>query len=161
MTKPLLLTAFIAGLIGFVLGNAFWYLASPLWIDRVVTESLPAELANNILAKGRFKDADSSHRGKGNTAIFESAAGTQILRFTEFEATNGPDLEVWLVASGEIKQSRDVINSKFVSLGPLKGNIGDQNYVLPKAVKASDYRSVVIWCKQFGVLFASARLGAP
>ena len=102
MTKPILLTAFIAGLIGFILGNAFWYLASPLWIDRVVSESLSSELQNRAVAKGSFRDADRSHKGTGDAAIYASAAGTKTLRFTKFEATNGPDLEVWLVASGDI-----------------------------------------------------------
>ena len=36
MSRKLVATAIIAGTIGFVAGNAFWYLASPLWIDRVV-----------------------------------------------------------------------------------------------------------------------------
>ena len=26
-------------ILGFAAGNAFWYLASPLWIDQVVSES--------------------------------------------------------------------------------------------------------------------------
>ena len=60
----------------------------------------------------------------------------------------------------QIGKSSDVTASKWISLGPLKGNIGDQNYVLSGNVKAADYGSVVIWCEQFGVLFAVARLSA-
>lgn len=36
-------------IIGFVAGNAFWYLASPLWIDRVVDEALPDSLQTETL----------------------------------------------------------------------------------------------------------------
>ena len=160
MNRKILVTAVIAGFIGFVVGNAFWYLASPLWIDRVVQEGLPAELQTKLVANGNFTGADASHKGTGDAAIYESAAGTQVLRFTKFDVTNGPDLEVWLVQSSKIKNSGDVIASKTVSLGPLKGNIGDQNYVLPADIKATDFGAVVIWCKQFGVLFATAVLGA-
>ena len=150
--------ALIAGTAGFVAGNAFWYLASPLWIDRVVAEELPAELQMKAVAKGQFRDADTVHRGKGTATVFESASGAKVLRFTSFEATNGPDLEVWLVKAGGIAASADVKASAWLSLGPLKGNIGDQNYVIPADVNVTDYKSVVVWCKQFGVLFSPADL---
>ena len=150
--------ALIAGIAGFVAGNAFWYLASPLWIDRVVAEELPAELQMKAVAKGQFRDADTVHRGKGTATVFESASGAKVLRFTSFEATNGPDLEVWLVKAGGIAASADVKASAWLSLGPLKGNIGDQNYIIPADVNVADYKSVVVWCKQFGVLFSPADL---
>ena len=150
--------ALIAGTVGFVAGNAFWYLASPLWIDRVVAEELPAELQMKAVAKGQFRDADTVHRGKGTATVFESASGAKVLRFTSFEATNGPDLEVWLVKAGGIAASADVKASAWLSLGPLKGNIGDQNYIIPADVNVADYKSVVVWCKQFGVLFSPADL---
>jgi hypothetical protein len=158
--RQFVITALAAGVIGFVAGNAFWYLASPLWIDRVVSEELPAELQMNVAAKGEFRDADSAHRGKGTATIFETAAGTKVLRFTGFEATNGPDLEVWLVKASGIKSSAEVTASQWVSLGPLKGNVGDQNYVIPAGIETRDYKSVVIWCEQFGVLFSAADLAA-
>ncbi|HQY72235.1 MAG TPA: DM13 domain-containing protein [Aestuariivirga sp.] len=158
MSRKLIATAIIAGTIGFVAGNAFWYLASPLWIDRVVAEELPVELQMKTAAMGEFRDADSVHHGKGTATIFENDSGTKVLRFTNFESTNGPDLKVWLVKAENIKASADVKASTWVGLGPLKGNIGDQNYVIPSDVNLSDYKSVVIWCEQFGVLFSAADL---
>lgn len=44
----------------------------------------------------------------------------------------------------------------YVDLGVLKGNIGNQNYELPENLE--DFKSVVIWCKEFGVLFPYAVL---
>jgi hypothetical protein len=158
MSRKLIVTAVLAGAIGFIAGNAFWYLASPLWIDRVVAEALPVELQMKTAATGEFHDADGVHHGKGTATIFENASGTKVLRFTNFEATNGPDLKVWLVKAGDIKASADVKASAWVALGPLKGNIGDQNYVIPGDVTIADYKTVVIWCEQFGVLFSAADL---
>lgn len=158
MRKPIVVTAILAGLGGFLAGNAFWYLASPLWIDRVVSEGLPAELQVTTLAQGRFRDADSAHKGEGVATIFATASGASVLRFTEFSGTNGPDLKVWLVKAAGVQSSNDVKASEWLSLGPLKGNKGDQNYVIPDSVELADYPSVVIWCKQFGVLFAAADL---
>ena len=40
----------------------------------------------------------------------------------------------------------------------LKGNIGPQNYAIPHDVQVARYRSVVVWCKRFGVPFAAAAL---
>ncbi len=155
------ITALVSGFIGFVAGNAFWYLFSPLWIDRVVSEGLPAELQMSVAAQGVFRNADAAHRGAGNATIYSTPAGSAVLRFTKFAATNGPDLKVWLVKAGDIRSSGDVTASEWVSLGPLKGNKGDQNYVIPQGTDLSGYQSVVIWCEQFGVLFAAADIRVP
>jgi hypothetical protein len=48
--------------------------------------------------------------------------------------------------------------SDFVDLGRLKGNIGNQNYDIPAGTDLSKYDTVLIWCKQFSVLFGSAEL---
>ena len=159
--RTVIAAALIAGTVGFVAGNAFWYLASPLWIDRAVAEELPADLQTKVAVKGSFRDADSVHQGSGTATVFETMTGARILRFTAFKVTNGPDLKVWLVKAGGIKESADVKASEWLSLGPLKGNIGDQNYILPQDTTLADYKSVVIWCEQFGVLFSAADLAAP
>jgi hypothetical protein len=156
--KRILVTAVVAGILGFIVGNAFFYLASPLWIDREVSEALPPELMIEVIASGTFSDADQLHRGAGNATLVRTAGGIGILRFTEFQVTNGPDLKVWLVKAPDIKEASDVTDSEWLSLGPLKGNIGDQNYVLPEGTDLSEHRSVVVWCEQFGVLFSAATL---
>lgn len=145
-------------LIGFVAGNAFWYLFSPLWIDREVSEALPAEFMLTSVREGRFRDADLAHKGEGRARIMVSEAGTAVVRLTEFSVTNGPDLEVWLVEEADPQSSGDVKASTWISLGPLKGNKGDQTYIIPQGEEIAGYGSVVIWCEQFGVLFTSAPL---
>jgi len=42
-------------------------------------------------------------------------------------------------------------DDRFLELGALKGNIGDQDYAIPRGTTLTDYRSVVVWCKRFGV----------
>jgi electron transfer DM13 len=145
-------------IVGFVLGNAFWYLASPLWIDQVVSEALPEEFQASAIASGVFKGADSAHQGRGKAEILQTGSGAFVLRLSDFEVTNGPDLVVYLSAAQSPGQSSDVLAAQFVSLGPLKGNIGDQNYILPGDIDVTNFGSVVIWCEQFSVLFASADL---
>ncbi len=129
--KKTVLIVVIAFLVGFIAGNAFWYLASPLWVDRVVAENIAASETANIVAQGTFVDADGVHRGRGTATIYRGGTGQYTLRLTDFEVTNGPDLKVWLVAEPDIKSSDDVKASQWLSLGQLKGNIGDQNYAIP------------------------------
>jgi predicted metal-dependent RNase len=143
---------------GFIAGAAFWYLASPLWIDREVNEQLAADDSLRAVLTGTFRDADRVHRGSGTATLLQRPDGSAVIRFTDFEVTNGPDLEVWLSSSPDPQDSAEVLEGEWLSLGQLKGNIGDQNYEIPTGTDLSVFESVVIWCEQFGVLFSPATL---
>ncbi len=143
---------------GFALGNAFWYLASPIWIDQVVSEALPEEFKVSTIASGTFMGADARHQGRGRAEILQTGSGAFVLRLSDFEVTNGPDLKVYLSAAQNPTKPSDVLDAPFVSLGTLKGNIGNQNYILPGDIDVTNFGSVVIWCERFQVLFASAGL---
>ncbi|HEV2798942.1 MAG TPA: DM13 domain-containing protein [Pyrinomonadaceae bacterium] len=110
----------------------------------------------STLASGNFHDV--SHKGKGKATVHQLAGGGRVLRFTDFETSNGPDLVVYLVAAADATDADTVKNSSPVLLGPLKGNVGDQNYDVPADVDLSKYRAVTIWCRRFGANFATAPL---
>jgi len=130
---------------------AFW-LASPLFINVTVNEPLPSHSGKEqlALASGRFMNADSFHQTSGIATILQRADGQRFVRFTEFKATNGPDLFVLLAT--------DKTDKSAVYLGPLKGNIGEQNYDIPSNIDVSRYRYILIWCRAFATLFGSAEL---
>jgi hypothetical protein len=81
-----------------------------------------------------------------------------VLRFSAFETSNGPDVHVYLVAANDAQDDETVKKAGFVDLGSIKGNIGDQNYELPTDIDLAKYRAVTVWCKRFGVNFATAPL---
>jgi hypothetical protein len=108
------------------------------------------------LLAGEFRDADSSHQGTGTATIYELEDGSTLLRFEDFEVTNGPDLHVYLVPNENPTTSEDL--GGYVDLGSLKGNIGDQNYEVPDGVDISEFGSVVIYCVPFHVFFSIASL---
>jgi hypothetical protein len=145
-------------ILGFLAGAGFWYLFSPAFIDRVVSEELPAGFELSESRSGNFRDVDGAHRGSGTVKVLANKAGGTLLRFTDFEVTNGPALEVWLVRDPDPKKSADVSTSQWLSLGPLRGNKGDQTYVIPEGTDMTEWGSVVIWCEQFSVLFSVATL---
>ncbi|MCS1350566.1 DM13 domain-containing protein [Mechercharimyces sp. CAU 1602] len=111
-----------------------------------------------ILYQGNFQKGDRSHDGKGKATIYQLANGKRMLRFTQFETDNGPDVKIYLVALPEIKKSTDISKDNYISLGKMKGNKGDQNYEIPDHVDLDKFRSVSIWCERFSVNFASASL---
>ncbi len=86
--------------------------------------------------------------------------GKNVLRFSAFETSNGPDVHIYLVAAADAKDDATVKQAGFIDLGSIKGNIGDQNYDLPASVDLSKYRAVTVWCKRFGVNFATAPLAS-
>jgi hypothetical protein len=52
----------------------------------------------------------------------------------------------------------DALRAGFIDLGPIKGNVGDQNYVFGSDVDLSKYRAVSLWCKRFSLNFGTAPL---
>lgn len=93
---------------------------------------------------------DGIHNAEGVAKVIPLDDGGRVLRFEDFKSTNGPDLYVYLATD---KGATD-----FVSLGPLKANIGNQNYEIPDGVDLEKYNTALVWCKQFSVLFGSADL---
>ena len=172
-----LILALLLVAIGLPIG---WYLLSPLFIERVVSEELPPALKEAmaptmkeaaakqkampepmpgpakpaLVARGEFMPV--AHEGRGRALVYRAGTGEMLLRFEEFYVLNGPDLRVYMVRAPVVKSRADVRD--YIELGKLKGNRGDQNYPLPPGFDLTAYRSVVIWCHPFGVAFASASL---
>lgn len=107
--------------------------------------------SSNEILIGNFVGAgDGFHNAEGVAKIIQLADGTDILRLENFKATNGPDLYVYL--------STDKTNADIVNLGRLKGNIGNQNYLIPAGTDITKYNTALIWCRAFSVIFGSAQL---
>jgi hypothetical protein len=113
------------------------------------------EPRNVLLRAGRFESV--RHSASGKAQAIDLADGGNVLTLTDFEVDNGPDLRVYLVA-GSARSEGEV--EDFVDLGGLKGNIGNQQYELPRDLDVGRHSTVVIWCRAFSVLFARAPLRA-
>lgn len=113
----------------------------------------PAAMQPKTVVSGSFANADIVHRGSGTARIVEQD-GKRYLRLEDFEVTNGPDLYVYL---SESKTPGDTLESldKYINVGKLKGNKGNQTYELPD-FPFQGYDTAVIWCQEFGVLFSYA-----
>ncbi|HYF29294.1 MAG TPA: DM13 domain-containing protein [Candidatus Paceibacterota bacterium] len=141
------------GLIGAAAALAFgWYAVSPLFNPLKTDEALP-ESAAPMMAETREMAGTivgtPGHPSSGTVRIV-SADGKQYVRYENLKTINGPDIYVYL--------SKDLGAREYVELGKVKSTEGNANYEIPAGVDPADYRYVLIWCKQFGVLFNSAEI---
>jgi len=126
--------------------------------EKEMSEAMPdAEGSVSTDSSGVFKGADSFHRGSGVASILTLPNGESILRLENFSVTNGPDLHI-LVSEHPDPSSRSEVKQNYIDLGRLKGNAGNQNYSFPEGEDISRFKSVVIYCDPFHVIFATAPL---
>jgi hypothetical protein len=138
-----------------------WYAFRPerLVINRRVDEAMPSGQGNSPpqpLFSGHFYSI--AHPTEGIATIYWTGGAARVLRLTSFSTSNGPDVHVYMVAANDAKDAATVQQAGFIDLGVLKGNIGDQNYMLGGDVDLRKHRAVSIWCKRFSVNFGAAAL---
>jgi len=97
---------------------------------------------------GSFVGADNFHQGAGSFELIEED-GQRFIEFSEdFSVTRGPDLFIWLTKGDNTKD--------FVNVGRLQNRNGTQRYEIPSDVNLDDFDRVIVWCRAFSVLFATA-----
>jgi Electron transfer DM13 len=146
------------GVLGTAAGTALGFLLFPfVFPPPPVNDQLTAAEQTRVVAKGKFIQANPSdplHYGKGDVTVY---SGTVFLE-PDFEVGPGPDYHVYLVPTKDVRTASDVESTMFVDLGRLRSFKGSQKYPIPAGVDLEKYASVVIWCKQFGVLISPADL---
>ena len=138
-----------------------WYAFRPerLVVNQRVDEAMPGPQGSasaQPLESGTFYSI--LHPTEGIATIYQMGDGSRVLRLTSFRTSNGPDVHVYIVAADDAKDIATVEKAGFVDLGVIKGNIGDQNYMLGRDLDLAKYRAVSIWCKRFSVNFGAAAL---
>ncbi|MBG0850893.1 DM13 domain-containing protein [Streptomyces spinoverrucosus] len=161
----------------------YWFQPWKLWVDETVQEAVPAAppVASGTpdgpgadsppesptptptepvtVAQGEL--ISHEHATSGTVSLLRLADGSHVLRLTDLNTSNGPDLRVWLT-DAPVKEGRAgwhvFDDGAYESLGHLKGNKGDQNYAIPASVDPADFTSVSIWCDRFDVSFGAAEL---
>lgn len=152
-----------------------WWTISPLFLTTTLNEALPsrapsltpgttataagtaaaatAPAGQKVIAMGDLQRIDDLHRGMGPVSLIE-VDGKTFLRFDNVAIQNGPDLHVYLGRGmgGAYDGNRDLY------LGALKATNGSFNYELPAGTPTGEYKSVVVWCRAFTVLFTWADL---
>lgn len=151
MKKKIALSIF-----GFALLGVGYYAISPLFRNVVVNDETPVAITESNSVESNEENVawypvldTPLHPASGKLRIINEKGKTYV-RYENYKTINGPDLFVYL--------SKDLEAKEFVNLGELRGTEGNINYEVPEGVNVDDYRYVLTWCKQFGVLFNSVDL---
>jgi len=119
----------------------------------------PTPRGPTLLRTGRF--VSHEHNTSGTARIVRNPDGTRQLELIGLDTSSGPDLRVWLTDQ-QVRESsagwRVFDDGRYVELGRLKGNRGDQVYPIPGDVDVDGVASVSIWCKRFSVSYGAAPL---
>jgi Electron transfer DM13 len=114
-------------------------------------ETVNDPVVNNPTNKELFKGTlvSNAHTTSGTVKIIEDAAKKKQLVFENLKTDAGPDLRIYvstdLKATSFTEVTRDVKNGTYQVEVPATADLTKQKFVL-------------IWCKQFSVLFGSAEL---
>jgi hypothetical protein len=166
---PRMVIATAVGVVALLVFVVVWFQPQQALLTTTVNESLPGQRpapptaaggsvspgGSQVVASGRFRSLE--HDTTGRALLVRLSRGEVLLRFETLATLNGPDLHVYL---SEVEAGGDAhaYGERFVDLGKLKGNRGNQNYRVPDGIDLSRFKSAVIWCKRFAVGFGVAPL---
>lgn len=128
--------------------------------DTIVPEAeqaMPEMIDPVQIASNSFTKIDVVREATGTAILFQLPDNRRVLRFEDFRSTKGVNLHVLMVRSEEPRTPQDV-GSDYIDLGPLRGNIGNQNYDIPVEVDLAAYPSVVIYDMQLQLVVSSVSL---
>ena len=153
---PTLWKKILAVILGAAAAVTAYWLISPLFIERRVSEELseitPANMEGQeveTIALGMFEGL-LGHQATGTARLLKIGEAYYVRFDDDFRVTNGPDLFVHFGKDGEY--------DPMARIDTLKGNVGSQNYRIPESISIGDYNEVWVWCRSFAVPFGKAVL---
>jgi len=147
---------------GFALGifiYPFWFLQAPA-MERLADSTTRTEVAAGSFI--HVNRSDPVHWGEGAVSVYREAQKDAVVFLHDsFKVGPGPRFHVYLVDRPDIASKDAFQASAKIDLGRLRAFSGSQIYPVPHGTALAGYKSVVIWCKEFGVLISPATLMAP
>jgi Electron transfer DM13 len=161
-----------------------WFQPWKLWVDHRVDEALPAvALSPAAQSAGSTRPPSTTattatpradavllergtlisheHATHGTVSVVRQPDGRRVLAIANLSTSDGPDVHVWLTDARVVPGSNGwhvFDDGRHISLGRLKGNLGNQVYPIPDNADLALLTSVSIWCERFDVSFGAAEL---
>lgn len=95
---------------------------------------------------------------RGSWSVVEENGQTLIRFSDDFKTKKGPDLKVFLSPTAIDAVDGGNATDGSVLLGELISTKGGQDYVLPEGVSLEDFKSVLVHCEEFSVLWGGGAL---
>jgi hypothetical protein len=179
--KRIVLSVLAVGVVLLAAG-LYWFQPWKLWVDHRVNDALPDVVVAAthptgspatttsgptspphavLLSTGTF--ISHEHTTHGTVSVVRQPDGRRVLAIADLRTSDGPDVHVWLT-DAPVRPGKDgwhiFDDGRHLSLGTLKGNLGNQVYNIPPEADLSALTSVSIWCDRFNVSFGAAQLVA-
>jgi hypothetical protein len=106
-----------------------------------------------VLMAGSFVKAE--HPTVGGASVVMKDGKNYLMFDAMFKSDTGPDLHVLLHREA---MPKNYAAGDYVNLGKLKQVAGSQVYEIPAGMDVAEYKSAVIWCKEFNATFGFAML---
>jgi len=122
-------------------------------------EAMPTLLSPTIYASGDFTEIDAVRRAEGSVTVYQQADGSWLIRFEGFQVQPIPQLHLFLSAHPDPRTPEEVrAEGLGLDWGPLKGDVGNQNYPMSAGFDMSAVQSVVIYALPYGEVISTAPL---
>jgi len=95
---------------------------------------------------------------QGNWTIIEKEGQTVLRLSQDFKTKRGPDLKLFLSPSHVENLTGQTATQGSVLISSLNTNRGSQDYIIPRSVNLTDFKSVIIHCEAFSVLWGGGNL---
>ncbi len=102
---------------------------------------------DSVATKGQF--VSNAHATSGSVKLVIAANGNKYLAFENFSTDAGPDLRIYLAKDKNATQFTELTND-------VKN--GTYSLDIPGSTNTDNQKFVLVWCKQFSVLFGHAEL---
>lgn len=127
-------------------------ITSPVSAQNPITNTqISSEMNDNKLKTGKFVKKRYSINGNWSVKKHE---GQTLITFDEsFKTKGGPDLKLYLSPKSVETLASDTAETGSIKIGVLKSNRGSQTYTLPLDIDLTQYKSLIIHCEAFSVLW--------
>ena len=115
--------------------------------DQVETVNEEIDMTAIALYSGVF--VSEVHTTSGKVSVMKTTDGKNLLRIEALISDGGPDLRLYLAEDKKALNAIEIVT---------KPKNGTYDLPIPSGVDYSKHKYVLIWCKQFTVLFGSAEL---
>ncbi len=131
--------------------SGFAFVTSPAFAQGA---SIDASVQENL--SGTF--VKKKKRLKGSWETVQRDGKTFIVFSDNFNAAKGPDLKIFLSPKSIADVTGKTAVDGSINIGVLKRTKGTQEYELPDGVDLSDYRSLLVHCEAYSVLWGGSDL---
>lgn len=101
---------------------------------------------------------EKSYEVEGQWKIVKKGDAHYLTFDDDFDTKKAPDLKIFLSKLEASKVNDDNALLGSVRIAELKSYEGKQSFLIPKSINLTSYKTLLIHCEQYGVLWSVAKL---